>query len=360
MHLKKTLLSLTLVVLLLLSACGPATVQTTAPPTDEPTSAVTTVQTDPVETETEPPATETDPPATEPADSEPAESTKPAEAGTPIVIKDMADREVTLEKAAERIVAVMPSDVEIIFALNAGDRLVGRGQYADYPEAALEIAEVSSGQELNAEQVLALEPDLVLLTTMAQNTDQLEMIEKAGVKVAVSDAQDIEGVYEAIKMIGTLLGEEEKAEALTADMKARFAALEEKAKKIDKSEKGTVYFEVSPLEFGLWTAGDNTFMQEIATMLGYENAFADVDGWGEISEEQVLSRDPDTIVTVAMYFGEGPKPDEEIAGRTGWDELKAVKEKRIFMANSDEFSRPGPRLADGAEALFDFFYPDHD
>ena len=120
------------------------------------------------------------------------------------------------------------------------------------------------------------------------------------------------------------------------------------------------YFEVSPLEFGLWTAGDNTFMQEIATMLGYENAFADVDGWGEISEEQVLSRDPDTIVTVAMYFGEGPKPDEEIAGRTGWDELKAVKEKRIFMANSDEFSRPGPRLADGAEALFDFFYPDHD
>lgn len=343
MHLKKSILSLVLVMLLLLSACGQQTTETTTPLTEAPASE-TLVVTDPVETD--PPETQTN-----------AETT-PETAKEGIAVTDMAEREVTLAGPAKRVVAVMPADVEIIYALGAEDRLVGRGQYADYPAEVSAIEEVSSGQELNAEQILALEPDLVILTTMSQSVEQLEQIENAGVKVVVSDAQDIAGVYDAIAMLGTLLGEDEQADRVIEDMKTRLATLEEKAAAMPEDEKGTVYFEVSPLEFGLWTSGKNTFMDEIATILGFDNAFADVDGWAEISEEQVLARDPDTIVTIAMYFGEGPTPDEEIVGRNGWDELKAVKEGRIFLANADEFSRPGPRLADGAEALFSFFYPE--
>ncbi|HMM31581.1 MAG TPA: ABC transporter substrate-binding protein, partial [Clostridia bacterium] len=107
---------------------------------------------------------------------------------------------------------------------------------------------------------------------------------------------------------------------------------------------------------GLWTAGKGTFMDEIATMLGLKNAFADVTGWGEVSEEQVIERDPDYIVTVAMYFGEGYTPVEEILSRKGWENMQAIKNDAVYNANSNEISFPGPRLVNAAEALYTFVY----
>jgi iron complex transport system substrate-binding protein len=115
-----------------------------------------------------------------------------------------------------------------------------------------------------------------------------------------------------------------------------------------------VYFEVSPLAYGLWTAGCDTFMDEIADMLGLVNLFHDVCGWAAISEEQVISLNPDVIVTISMYYGEGPTPEEEIVSRSGWADITAVKEGAILNLPNNELSRPGPRLADGAQELFDF------
>jgi iron complex transport system substrate-binding protein len=95
-------------------------------------------------------------------------------------------------------------------------------------------------------------------------------------------------------------------------------------------------------------------MNEVAEMIGLENCFADVEGWGAISEEQVLERNPDYILTISMYFGEGPEPVEEILGRKGWEDITAVQDEAILNLQNDELSRPGPRLADGARILFDF------
>ena len=97
-------------------------------------------------------------------------------------------------------------------------------------------------------------------------------------------------------------------------------------------------------------------MDEAAAMLGLVNCFADLEGWAPISEEQVLERDPDYILTIAMYYGEGPTPAEEIMGRPGWENIAAVRNNAILNLQSDELSRPGPRLADGARMLFDFVY----
>ena len=81
-----------------------------------------------------------------------------------------------------------------------------------------------------------------------------------------------------------------------------------------------------------------------------------MNGWAEVSQEQVLARDPDFIVTTAMYFGEGPTPVEEISSRAGWENLRAVKNLHVLQMDSDEVSRPGPRLADAAQRLFDLVY----
>lgn len=267
---------------------------------------------------------------------------------------DMLGRSHAYAAPAQRVVALSAAECEILFAVGAGETLVGRGEYCDYPEAALAAPMLGSGGETNIEEILALTPDLVLMSSMAQPAEQVEAVEKAGVPVFVTASTDIAGVYTAIAGIGQTVGKDAEAEALVAEMKATFESV--KAKVPASNAPKTVYFEVSPLEYGLWTAGNGTFMNELAQMLGLKNIFDDVNGWAEVSQEQVIARNPDLIVTVTMYFGEGLKPDEEILARAGWEGVTAVKEGKILTADSNAMTRPGPRLTEAALSLYDFAY----
>jgi len=275
------------------------------------------------------------------------------ESSEQIKVTDMTGREIVLDEPAERIVALSAADCEVLYALGAGDLLVGRGEYCDYPAEVLDIPSVQSGYDTNIEEIIALEPQVLPVATMAQADEQVEALEAAGIHVVVSDAQDIEGVYESLTIIGELTGHQKEAEEIIKNMKDTFADLAEKAK--DK-EAGTVYFEVSPLEYGLWAAGKGTFMNEIAEMVGLKNIFEDVEQWGEVSEEQVIERNPDYIVTITMYFGEGPTPVEEILSRPGWENVTAVKNEAILNLQNNELSRPVPRLTEGAQMLYDLIY----
>jgi iron complex transport system substrate-binding protein len=288
--------------------------------------------------------------ATSAQESASAEAVSPE---NPIIITDMMGREVVIDEPVERVVALTASDCEILYAIGAGDLLVGRGEYCDYPAEVQDVAVVQSGANTNVEQIMALDPQVLIMSDMAQTTEQVEALEDAGVKVVVSEATDIEGVYTAISMIGTLTGREEAAADVVQGMKDTFSEIQEKSTG-DGTE--TVYFEVSPLEYGLWAAGSDTFMNEIAQMLGVRNAFDDVEGWVEVSEEQIIERNPDYIVSITMYYGEGPTPEEEIASRTGWEDITAVKNGAILNLRNNELSRPAPRLAEGAQEMYDFIY----
>ncbi len=276
-----------------------------------------------------------------------------------VTVVDMTGRTITLDEPAERVVALSASDCEILYAIGAGDKLVGRGEYCDYPAEVSEVPSIQSGDDTNIEQIIALHPQVLLMSTMAQTDEQVAQLEAAGVHVVVSDAQDIEGVYNSIDIIGKLMGMEDNAGQIIDEMKQGFTELEEKAADSGGEEK-TVYFEVSPLEYGLWAAGNNTFMNEVAEMLGLKNCFDDVEGWAQISEEQVLERNPDYIVTITMYFGEGPTPEEEIMSRPGWGVVTAVANGDILNLQDNELSRPGPRLLDGAKMLYEFVYEGKD
>ena len=270
-----------------------------------------------------------------------------------IAIQDMMGRSVVLDAPAERIVAITAADCEILYALGCGDKLVGRGAYCDWPAEVLDVPAVESGSLTNIEQIIALDPDVILMGDMEQTEDQVNKLESAGIRVFVSNSETIEGTYEAIRMIGAIMGKDDEAIELMNGMEATFADL---AAKAEGRGGKTVYFEVSPLEWGLWAAGKGSFMDEVADMIGLKNIFDDVEGWGSVSEEQVLSRNPDYIVTVSMYYGEGPTPEEEICSRAGWEDLTAVKNNAILNISNNELTRPGPRLADGAKQLFDFVY----
>ena len=302
------------------------------------------------------PAQTEDTAAQQPEAEAPAQEEEPAEepetAEPAVTLTDMTGREITLDEPATRIVALTPSDCEILYAIGAGDLLVGRGKYCDYPAEVLDIPAVESGSDANIEQIVELQPQVLIMSTMSQTDEQVQQLEAAGIHVVVSDAQDIDGVYTAINMIGELVGKQDEAASVVESMQKTFDEI--KANAGDGTK--TIYFEVSPLEYGLWTAGTGTFMDEIANMMGLKNCFSDVEGWAAISEEQVLERNPDYILTISMYYGEGPTPEEEIASRAGWENVTAVKNGKILNLQNNELSRPAPRLAEGAKALYDFVY----
>lgn len=268
-----------------------------------------------------------------------------------LTVTDMTGREIALDEPVTRVVALSAADCEFLYAIGAGDALVGRGEYCDWPAEVLSLPAVQSGMDTNIEQIIQLQPQVLLMSTMAQTEEQIEALENAGIKVVVSDAQDIAGVYTALNMIGRLMGKEAEAAAVVDEMKSTF---DEIAAETAGAEEKTVYFEVSPLEYGLWAAGSGTFMDEIAQMVGLKNCFDDVAGWAEVSEEQVIERNPDYIVTITMYFGEGPTPEQEIMSRPGWESISAVKNGAILNLQNNELSRPTPRLMDGAKLLYDF------
>lgn len=264
-----------------------------------------------------------------------------------LTVTDMFGREVTLTGPVTRIVAMEPSDCEILYALGCGDMLVGRGKYCDYPADVLALPALESGANTNLEEILALEPQVVVMSDMAHTKEQVELLAANGVKVITTNANSIAEVYESIRLLGQVTGKNAEAEAIVADMQATFDDIAAKSEKTDK----TIYFEVMPLEWGLWSAGANTFMQEFAELCGMQNAFADMDGWQAISQEQVIERNPDYIVLVT---GMGDTAVDEVMGRQGWGDIEAIKNGKVFNADSYTMTRPAPRLKDAAMDLYNF------
>lgn len=268
---------------------------------------------------------------------------------TAITVTDMFDRVVTLPCPARRVVVMEPGDCEILCALGCEDALVGRGMYCDYPESILALPALQSGSGTNIEEVLALMPDVVIMSGMDHPKEQVDMLEQNGVQVITTYAASIDEVYEAIRLLGAVMGRDAEAEALIAEMQGVFAAIREKSAVSDK----TIYFEVMPLEWGLWSAGSGTFMHELAEICGMQNAFADLNGWQPISQEQVIARDPDYIVLVT---GMGETAAAEVMSRAGWDSITAVREGNVYNADSYMMTRPSPRLMDAAIDLYEFLH----
>ena len=177
---------LALMMLLSLAACGGSSSQPAA--TEAPAA---------------PEATAAPPAATPEPTPEPAPET--------VTVTDMTGREVTVELPVTRVVALQPADCEILYALGAGDTVVGRGEYCDSPSEVLDVPSVQSGYNTNTEQIIALGPQVLFMSTMAQSEEQIQALENAGVHVVVSETTDIQGVYSAIEMIGKVMGKEDDA-----------------------------------------------------------------------------------------------------------------------------------------------------
>lgn len=273
----------------------------------------------------------------------------------PVTIIDDANREVVIEKEPESIVSIQASNTEIAFALGLGEKIIGVSDYCNYPEEALDITKVG-GQDIKAEVVFSLLPDMAFVTDYHYNThpDLLKQFEEAGIDViVVGSATSFEDVYGNIEMIAKATGTQEVAEEIITDMKERHQAIKDKAKAITDQKR--VWVEVAPAP-DIFTTGTNTFMHEMLESIHAINVAQDHEGWVKLNEEEIVQLNPDVIITTYGYYIDNPK--EQVLSREGWAEVPAVKNGLVFDVDSDTVTRPGPRLIEGVETLAEFIYPE--
>jgi iron complex transport system substrate-binding protein len=288
-------------------------------------------------------------------DHKASDEKKTEQVAFPVTIKDGLNNKVVITKKPERIISLMPSNTEIAFALGLGKEVVGVSDFDNYPVEATKKEKIG-GQNFNVEKIIALKPDLVLAHASSAKTSAagLTQLKNAGIQVlVVNDAQNFDQVYDSINMIGKATGETEKAAEIIKGMKEKLAEIKDKAKNI--KEKKKVFVEVSPSP-EIYTTGKNTFMDEMLKTINAENIASDQAGWIKIDQEAMIKRNPDVIITTYGFYVKNPT--EQVLKRKGWENVNAVKNKQVFDVNSDQVTRPGPRIVEGVEDLAKAIYPE--
>ncbi|EAD0585803.1 ABC transporter substrate-binding protein [Listeria monocytogenes] len=255
-----------------------------------------------------------------------------------IEVKDATGNTITLEEAPTKIVSLMPSNTEILFTLDLGDKVKGVTAYDDYPKEAQKVEKVTS-TSVDTEKIIAIKPDLVLghESMLATEKDAYQLLKDAGINVfVVPDATDLKAAEKSIITVGKLTGKEKEAKEVTDSMEEQKVAIEKKAKELKTSPK--VWIEISP---DLYTAGKGTFMNEMLELAGGTNVVTE-SGFIPYNEEKVVELQPDIILSVY------PDAKATIQKRAAWKDIPAVKNDKIYEMDANKLSRPGPRLLEGA------------
>src|SRR5215207_8827869 len=294
----------------------------------------------------------TEMPATEmPATQAPTEPS----VETTLSVTDGLGREITLNEIPQRIISLAPSNTEILYAIGAGDQVVGRDQLSDFPEEAATVTDIGSTFDaLNTESIVSLKPDLVLAAEI-NTPEQVKQLEDLNLTVYyLKNPLTLEEMYGNLEIVAQLTGHKEEAAALIESLKARVAAVDEKIAPI--SSRPNVFYELDATDPAKpYTAGKGTFITQLIDRAGGYNIASDLEGYPQLSLEQVVAADPAFIILGDARYGVTP---ESIAQRPGWENLSAVKNGQILPFNDDLVSRPGPRLVDALEELAKLLRPE--
>ncbi len=327
--------------ILIISACSPQAEITTDPPPTELPEATSTKAVEP--TALEPTVEVIDTPVPQPTQKQ-------------ITIVDGLDREVTLAEPAQKIVSLAPSNTEILFAIGAGEQVIGRDEFSDYPSQAADLPSVGGGfGDYNLEAIVDLEPDLVLAAEI-NTPEQVKALEDLGLTVfLLSNPISLDEMFENLLTVAELTAHIPEAEDLVDTLRSRVSKVESVIESVENQP--TVFYELDATDPSApWTAGSGTFIDTLITMAGGENIASDMEGqYLQFSIEELLIRDPQVIILGDAAYGITP---ESLLDRTGWSNISAVVNDRIYTFDDNLVSRPGPRLVDGLEQLAISLHPE--
>lgn len=265
-------------------------------------------------------------------------------------VTDEAGRRVHLAVQIDRIVSLAPNLTEIVYAVGAGDRLVGRTKYCDYPAAVKSVAEIGDTMTPSIERIIALKPQLVLVSTASQLEAFTKQLDQQDIAVYVTDPHSLEEVFRSIGTLGDLLGAKEQSGKLVADLRRRADAT---TASVNTLKPVKVFYQLS--DEPLYTIGRDSYLTDLVRRAGGVSVTAEVPtSFPRFSGEAALAARPEAIILPTG--GSMGTANSNVAAAL--KNSPAVLGNRIYRLNEDHLSRPGPRLVDGLEEMARALHPE--
>ena len=254
----------------------------------------------------------------------------------------------------QRIVSLAPNLTEILFALGLGEKIVAVSNNSDYPPEAANRNKVGTFWQPNTEAVIASRPDLVVTLRFEQQKLVADTLKRLGFNVLTLKIEKTEELFAAIEKIGTAADCKQRADKLTEDIGNQLNDLKLKVASTNKVRVLWVV-QTEPLRI----AGRNTFINEMIELAGGENTIGPtLQQYPSIGTEELLACDAEIIIQPSM--GLADIESQQRAANIFWSRytnLPAVKNKRIYVVDSDTALRLGPRLPEGAEMIASYLHP---
>jgi iron complex transport system substrate-binding protein len=264
-------------------------------------------------------------------------------------VTDDAGRRVKIPARVERFVSLAPNLTEIAYAIGAGQRLVGNTTFCNYPEQAKSVTKVGDTLQPSIERILALRPQLVLVSTASQLEAFTSQLNEHQIAVYITDPHDLEGVFRTIINLGDLLNEPVAASELVTQLRARSETVE---RAVAQRPPVRVFFQLSGQP--LYTAGKTSFVTNLIERAGGRSVTSDVnEAWPRLSDEAALASRPEAVIILS---GETMGADTKVA--PALQNSPAVRTGRVYSIDGDLLTRPGPRLVDGLEQIARALHPE--
>lgn len=266
-----------------------------------------------------------------------------------------SDQRVTVDDAGDplppparrtRIVSLIPATTEILFALGAGDRVVGRTHWDGWPPDVVNVPDIGDGIRPSIEIVLTARPDLVILYASGDNRDAAQALRAAGVPVISLRIDRIAEFERAALLLGDAVGEARRAQAVVDSVRL---TLDRVRRATNGRPRPTVF--MLAWEMPLMTIGSGSFLSELVEIAGGRNVFGDLEGPSpQVSFEEVLRRDPQFILG-------RPETAGDLRAKPRWLGLPAVRDGRVLVMDTVLVGRPGVRLGEAAVSIAKLLHP---
>ena len=261
-------------------------------------------------------------------------------------ITDDLNRRLRLPEKIERAVSLAPNLTEITFAVDAGDKLVGVTSYCNYPAEAQQIQKIGDTLNPNIENIVALKPQVVLVSTASQMENFSKTLERQNVTVFVTNPNSLDDIYKSIYQIGEIFGRDRRAHEVVAELKKRVADVEART---NTAQDVRTFVQID--KNSLYTVGKQSFLTDLINRAGGVSVTANVEtAYPNISKETAFALNPEAIII--SDSADNDEPNEVFVNSP------AVKNGRVFRVNADLLSRPAPRVVDALEQIARDLHPE--
>ncbi|MBU3914829.1 cobalamin-binding protein [bacterium] len=267
-------------------------------------------------------------------------------------VKDGVGRTVRVPVNPKRVVSLAPSVTEIIYELRQGHRLKGATRFSDFPPEADRLPKVGSYIHLDLERIVSLKPDLCIAIKDGNPIEEIKRLESLNVSVFAINSIGFSTLMESIRSIGSLLDSSRQADVLIGDLTRRIEIVKERVADADK--RPGVFFQIGITP--IVSAGSDTFIHELIELAGGRNLARGATSYPRYSREQVLLLAPDVIIITSMSRNKAFIKSKK--AWNSWPQLPAVRNKSVFIVDSNLFDRPTSRLVSGLEILASLLHPE--